>query len=823
MASDSLSPAGSSTYSSNTMYVGDGTWDSSRNDFLLPNLMGLNFDTMRYNGMGNRFATMPGYYNLIVGHAVLAVITFLFIVPTAILTARFYGRSPGWALRWHIYLQILTVGLTTVVFVLGWFAVGSNRSLTNPHHGIGLAIYVLVLAQVIGASWIHRREKGRSRRRLPLKLILHQWLGRSTALLGIAQVPLGLTLYGSPKWTFIIYALWMAFLVTLYFVLSYRARPTINGDVRESSHGGTVISDKKPSGFGGFLGPLVAGAGAAALLSGRRRSGSRSRGDEVVPSRRGSGSYIEDEKYESRRRDGGGVMNKLLKGAAIVGAGGLAKSWYDRRQRRKDDGSDYTSVAPDTPSRRPSRRHHHTESVYTEGTRLEEGRRPRTPISPRPGDRVTAAAALSAAEARPVTPRPVRPHSSRRRSSYETFSDDYTNVSDSPSRRPNKSGGVGKGLLAGLGLAWLGKQMADRRENKKLTLQDRAERERLEDERRRRTGGSRYTGDGFSTPMRKTHRPASTDMSSELSSIIPPDPHQIRPGTANIIPPVPAETMGQSRSRYDITETVTMPHAPPDPQGVLHQSDSGSEAYVSAGGRPHRRPSERRRRQGDRAAAEAVAAAAGLAAEEEARRRRSRSRVGSGAVESPPVSVKVKMHGDKDRKVTLRRLTGAEAAAERGTSKTRPGRSKADSLSSMSGSEVGPHRSQRYRRSERAAEREAEREAERRAESMLPPTMTPLNPPNPAFAQGKRPVKDSGYYSGAVPGAGEPSRLGGGGTSVGSPDSHGTWSEMSPSGAGVRPTGSAAGASADERRRRRRQERNRQSTGGAPLGTVEFT
>lgn len=48
---DQLSPAGSSTYSSNTMNVGDGTWDFSKNSFLLPNLQGLNFETMRYNGM----------------------------------------------------------------------------------------------------------------------------------------------------------------------------------------------------------------------------------------------------------------------------------------------------------------------------------------------------------------------------------------------------------------------------------------------------------------------------------------------------------------------------------------------------------------------------------------------------------------------------------------------------------------------------------------------------------------------------------------------------------------------------------------------------
>ena len=47
---DTLSPAGSSTYSSNTMVVGDGTWDFTKNTFLLPNLVGLNFETMQYNG-----------------------------------------------------------------------------------------------------------------------------------------------------------------------------------------------------------------------------------------------------------------------------------------------------------------------------------------------------------------------------------------------------------------------------------------------------------------------------------------------------------------------------------------------------------------------------------------------------------------------------------------------------------------------------------------------------------------------------------------------------------------------------------------------------
>jgi hypothetical protein len=52
-----LSDPGSSSYQSNSLTVGDGTWDTDRNTFLLPNLMGVNFNTMRYNGMGNRLST----------------------------------------------------------------------------------------------------------------------------------------------------------------------------------------------------------------------------------------------------------------------------------------------------------------------------------------------------------------------------------------------------------------------------------------------------------------------------------------------------------------------------------------------------------------------------------------------------------------------------------------------------------------------------------------------------------------------------------------------------------------------------------------------
>lgn len=50
MSNSGLGPPGTGTYASNVLNVGDGTWDSQRNTFLLPNLMGLNFEAMQYNG-----------------------------------------------------------------------------------------------------------------------------------------------------------------------------------------------------------------------------------------------------------------------------------------------------------------------------------------------------------------------------------------------------------------------------------------------------------------------------------------------------------------------------------------------------------------------------------------------------------------------------------------------------------------------------------------------------------------------------------------------------------------------------------------------------
>ncbi|KAK4455935.1 hypothetical protein QBC34DRAFT_4564 [Podospora aff. communis PSN243] len=854
---DGLSPPGSSSYSSTTLNVGDGTWDFTKNTFLLPNLVGLNFETMRYNGMGNRFSTLTQYHSLILGHGALAALTFLFIVPISVLLIRFYAKSPGKAIKYHAYLQILAVGFTTIIFILGFIAVGPPRNLTNPHHGIGVAIYVMILLQAVGGRLV-RHIAGRS-----FRVHLHRWSGRTLALLGIVQVPLGLTLYGSPKYTFILYALWMAFLLLLYFILDYRDQGHHRGG--GGYDGSSYVTDtpkkEKKKGGMGWLGPLAAGAAGFALLRGRKKSRDAERGQsrspspsthrggtEVLSSPRHSESHF-DEK-SGRRDNKGGFMNKLFMAGAGVGAGALVGKFLGRN---KDRDVDYSAVSTETPSRlRKPRRGGPADSEYsdfTEDYSRHGGRNDRrSPILSPPGNPVVATAAISAAEDRPVA-RPVTPRQSYPgRSRVDTVDgSDYSSYV-SPSRRPSakkKSGGMGKGILAGMGLGFLAKKGLDRRSRHE------EDRRREEEERRSGRRNSRYTGDGYPTPTRldskrrpRRNQPASSGITNTTSVIsessieprgdtnydpvppgAPPPPFPLPVPAGAGLPPASVPPPGRnsrshsrshSRPRYDIGEGVSMPPMPPDPHGVLHP-ESGSETYFSSGGAQHQRHRVRRDAAEAAAAAAAAAASAGaLAAEQEEDRRRRGDYRGEGTPPSQkPVSVNVKVHHDRDRNITLRRLTEEEAAAERRTQRRR-----ADSVSSQSEADTPTGR--RYRRERDTSQRRAEAAAEQHVEN--DPLLPPLSPPNPAFAAGRRPQgKDSAYYSGQPGPSGGVPQAGATMSSLGdlvSPaGSRGDFSAISPAGSGMPGRDPSSSAAADRRRRRRIERREGSST---RTGPVEF-
>ncbi|EGO58264.1 hypothetical protein NEUTE1DRAFT_122534 [Neurospora tetrasperma FGSC 2508] len=861
---NNLSPPGSSSYSSNTLTVGDGTWDFEKNTFLLPNLQGLNFETMRYNGMGNRFSTLTEYHSLIIGHGVIAAITFLFIIPIAVFIARFYSRRPGYAIRYHAYLQIITVGFSTVVFVLGFIAVGPPRNLTNPHHGIGVAIYVMILVQAFGGSLI-RKITGHS-----FRLHLHRWMGRAIAILGIAQVPLGLTLYGSPKYCFILYALWMGFLLILYFILDYRdkeRREYYAGGPRSEVTGYTDEKSESHHHGRNWLG-LAAGAGALAMLRGRKRNRNEERALDRSPSPYRShaphdgetditSSHVRhdsyhDDKYtdvSSRRNtgEGGGWMGKLVG----LGAGLLAAKYLKKNHDRRDD--EYSAVSTETgPSRLPPRRGGPapTESDYTDYTdytRTDNRRNSKQ-------NPVLASEAESAADdRRPYRPgTPPRSHAGRRNSRFDsTIVSDYSSYV-SPSRReePEKkrSSGAGKGLLSGLGLGWFAKKTVDRRAGKEEDrIRDEDERRREEEDRRfeeeeRRAGrrNSKFTGDGYPSPSRRDsqRRPAAmrpaapTDMTSTTGTSVlsdefttmeprghaPYDPAPVSGGARP--PPAPIPVAGGAGAPPTIAPItpgpsgypapghgpVAMPAMPPDPRGVFYPlrppTDTSSSDLTDVN-------ADRRRREAEAAAAAAAVSASLLAAQQQEDDRRRRG----GPSDQPAPGVKVKVQSDRDRNITLRRMTDEDA--RKGSSNNR--RRRGDSVSS-SHSESEPSSGRRYRRSDRRESRSSSQRgrAERAAEARVDPSANPLYPAplNTGGSGTPRQQASHGGSSGVPPYAGPsggqmPNVAG----TISSLDSPGQWSALSPSGASQNPGGGGGGgvkrevSSAAERRQRRRFER----------------
>ncbi|KAL8778919.1 MAG: hypothetical protein Q9194_001714 [Teloschistes cf. exilis] len=718
------------------MTVSDGTWDTTRNTFLLPNLVGLNFATMRYNGMGNRFRELNNYHTLILAHGIMAALTFLLFIPAAILLMRFKRHRLN-ARRFHAWLQILAFLVVTAVIIVGFIAVGPKRSLTNPHHGIGLALYVMIVFQFFGGAWIrHQLQKKRPSNGL-LRVLLHHWLGRTIALLGIAQVALGLTLYGSPKALFVLYALAVFVLILTYFILTYRDDKYGGSDYDDRysySYGsGSVVEDRRQ--HGGGISNLVkagaAGVGIAALANRfRNRSRSRHRGEpEVVGSRRHSLDDTVEEKYSQYGRDPGregGWRDRLLKVGAVAGAAGLASKYFGRRRHRDED-SDVGDYGPPLGGA--------------------------TAINPDPLERVE--------EGRPLPSNhdPLNQPLSHRRSSSSISYTSYSSAS-----QEGRSHGL-RNAVAGLGAFGLARNIfkgrRERKEQKRLdAMREQERRDRIDDRHLTGDGSPRKSGRRFS-PITSTVNDPTGGRPHHDPGLPPPIPAGTFPVGAGV---GGASTAGHGRDRFQpgvpppanipppprdpAVAPVSMPAIPPDPQGGLFHHESSAS---SADGRHHRR-----RRSGRNSIT--ATGAAGLAAAEASnnRDRRHSASVGEPSPASPPVSIKVKLHPD-GRHVTLRRLPEEEATAERvARRRDRHGRRRGDSGSSLSGAGSS---GERWRRTEALERQQAEQmrlESERlaaarnQAQSQPFPTHIPPPPPIPGSAAGPTPpagsVSSPGHY-----------------------------------------------------------------------------
>lgn len=327
-------------------------------------------------------------------------------------------------------------------------------------------------------------------------------MGWTTALLGIVQIPLGLTLYGSPLSLFILYALAVFGLLVTYFVLSFlhARRKALDYDAGSYTTGPEVIDDRSSHGPGGGL--AAAGVGAA-MLGNRFRRGPRSRSSFDGTSERTP--YVEEKHSENQRS--GGWTKKLFKLGGLAGVAGAAHHFMRRRRDRESDNESGRYRPADTA----------TESFDDDYSvsRVEEGRPPLPPPVHAQRRRYDGPPSLPQSQytESEITHRDERGHGPR-----NTF--------------------FGAGILGGL--KGLFKSRAAREEERRLEEIRQAD---LQSERMMRE--RRYTG-GDRMPRRNDRRYASV---SEITG--PTDTDVLQSGVSDLPPPSPG------RHELSGSDTVT--------------------------------------------------------------------------------------------------------------------------------------------------------------------------------------------------------------------------------------------------------------------------
>jgi len=136
---------------------------------------------------------LRGYQKLIVGHAVLCVVGFLFLLPAGALFARYARTFMNNWFQGHWILQFALAGPVILVgVILGIAAVAKAKAkhLDDSHKRWGIALLVLYLAQCALGAFIHF-VKDANRKRRPPQNYVHAVVGITIIALALYQVHLG--------------------------------------------------------------------------------------------------------------------------------------------------------------------------------------------------------------------------------------------------------------------------------------------------------------------------------------------------------------------------------------------------------------------------------------------------------------------------------------------------------------------------------------------------------------------------------------------------------------------------------------------------------
>ena len=490
----------------------------------------------------------------------------------------------------------------------------------------------------------------------------------------------------------------MAFLVLLYFILTYRHQQAITEDdmgsyVTGSGYGYTETQTSHHGHHRGLKALAAAGVAGAGLKAFKSRSRTRQRENDdghtagsYGHSRRDSDSVI-DEKLASDPYNRQNTWKKRLLGAtAGIGAIAALKGIFggNKQASTVTDSSSYSG-------RLQGSRTYSQEDF----SRVEEGRAPSSPEHGRHRRDVDHRSSHVDSPAR-------GDYRGGSLASYDTWEN------DSPSRNA-RSFGIREGV-ATLGLAGYLRHKMKSSSGYNDRRPEGSRQDDVRNERLARRKSQRYTGDGY-TPRRNRRR----DSLSDFTPVVGSNPELSRHGA------VPVQSSVDSRRDAENTQitqenstVVSLPPPPPQPQFVPVDREHQSPSSKVRGNSENRQQRKYRRSNDvvDKAGDVPIAGPSTGAMQRE-------SDSTGGSMVSPPLSVKLNVHKD-GRHVTLRRLNEAEAAAERETRRReRAGRrQRAGSLTS--GAETGDERWRRTENRDPAQTRQS-----RRGESRTRPSKKP--------------------------------------------------------------------------------------------------